>query len=119
MSARLFKRKEAGVHAQEANRAASVSQGVGGGLVSLVRNPHISEKSSRLAERNQYVFRVDKGSTKPQIKRAVEKLYNVKVRRVAIVSLPGKVKRLGRTEGFRPGLKKAIVTLREGKIEFT
>jgi len=83
-----------------------------------IKQPHITEKAAALSDKKQYVFKVETSATKPQIKRAVEKLYGVKVKAVRIISLPGKSKRLGRTLGFRPGFKKAVVTLREGKIEF-
>jgi large subunit ribosomal protein L23 len=53
------------------------------------------------------------------IRNAVEQVFRVKVKKVRTLSMPGKVKRLGRTEGFRPGFKKAVVELRQGdKIEF-
>lgn len=83
-----------------------------------IKQPHITEKATALSDKKQYVFRVETSATKPQVKRAVEKLYGVKVVSVRIISVPGKSKRLGRTQGFRPGFKKAIVTLKEGKIEF-
>lgn len=80
---------------------------------------HVSEKATGLSHQNKYVFRVETRATKPQVKKEIEKIYGVKVGRVNIISMPGKKKRLGRTEGFRPGFKKAVVTLKEGKIEIS
>ena len=71
---------------------------------------------------NKYVFKVSFDANKTEIKKAIEKMYNVKVEKVNIIHIPGKKRRLGRIEGWRKGLKrgfkKAIVTLRKGdKIE--
>ncbi|MBI2582673.1 50S ribosomal protein L23 [Candidatus Azambacteria bacterium] len=63
----------------------------------------------------QYVFRVAPRANKIEIARAVENLYGVTVIRVGTVRVPGKVRRRGRYAGFRPGYKKAIVTLKEGE----
>ena len=72
-----------------------------------------------LTEANQYVFNVFPKANKIEIKRAVEKLYNVTVERVRVINIPPKKRRLGRTEGFRKGLKtgyrKAIVALQKGQ----
>lgn len=85
----------------------------------ILKNPRVSEKSALLTEVNQYVFNVFPKANKIEIKRAVEKLYNVKVERVRVVNIPPKKRRLGRTEGFRKGLKtgyrKAIVALKKGQ----
>ncbi|MFN7088354.1 MAG: 50S ribosomal protein L23 [Candidatus Paceibacteria bacterium] len=88
------------------------------GLELLIERPQITEKSGHLQAENKYVFIVNKKAKKPQIKSAIEAIYGVKVENVRIVNVPGKVKRLGRSEGFKPGYKKAIVALKEGqKIE--
>jgi len=80
--------------------------------------PHVSEKATRLAEKNKYIFKVFLKTNKNQIKRAVEKLYGVEVKNVNIVNVKRKKRRLGRIEGYKSGYKKAIVTLKEGhKIE--
>ncbi|MDP3954193.1 MAG: 50S ribosomal protein L23 [bacterium] len=85
---------------------------------SVISNPYVTEKSSMLAQFNQYVFKVSKNSNKKGIKDSVEKLYNVKVEDVRVVNLPSKTRRIGRTLGVKAGYKKAIVSLREGdKIE--
>lgn len=77
-----------------------------------------TEKSTQIQPQNKYVFAVEKKANKIQIKKAIEKLYNVRVRAVNTVILHGKWRRVGRSEGRRPDWKKAIVTLKEGdKIE--
>jgi large subunit ribosomal protein L23 len=84
----------------------------------VLERPHVSEKSALLAGLNQYVFVIKKSATKSEVKKAIEDFYGVKVEKTRIINIPGKVKRLGRSEGWRPGYKKAIVTLKKGeKIE--
>lgn len=83
-----------------------------------IRQPHISEKASVLAEANQYVFEILPGYNKKEIKNAVEGIYNVDVLSVNMIKISGKKRRLGRIEGFRKGYKKAVVKIKEGqKIE--
>jgi large subunit ribosomal protein L23 len=83
-----------------------------------VNEPHISEKASYLSEKEQYIFKVSPKYNKNEIKKAVEGLYGVDVLSVNIVKIPPKKRRLGRTEGFRKGYKKAIVKIKQGqKIE--
>ncbi len=85
---------------------------------SIVKEPHISEKGTILTEKNKYVFRVYSNSNKPEIKKSVEGIYGVNVLSVNVVKIPPKKRRLGRTEGFKKGYNKAIVTIKEGqKIE--
>ncbi len=77
--------------------------------------PHISEKATIAAEKNrQFVFKVLKNATKPEIKAAVEKLFDVKVSSVQTTITPGKSKRFGRFEGSRGDTKKAYVSLKPG-----
>lgn len=77
--------------------------------------PHISEKATIAAEkRNQFVFKVAKSATKPEIKAAVEALFSVKVRSVQTTVVPGKSKRFGKFEGRRGDTKKAYVSLQPG-----
>lgn len=89
-------------------------------LMTILLGPHLSEKSTRVAEaNNQVVFRVRRDSTKQEVRRAVELLFEVKVESVQIVNLRGKVKRFGQTLGRRKDWKKAYVTLAEGNdIDF-
>ncbi len=82
--------------------------------------PVITEKATMLAEKNQVVFKVRKDATKPEIKAAVEALFNVKVKAVNTLNVKGKVKRFRGRLGRRPDVKKAIVTLAEGsRIDVT
>ncbi len=77
--------------------------------------PHITEKASTLGTLNKYVFRVDKRATKIDIKRAIQKGYAVTVTKIDIINVRPKERRIGRTRGFRPGFKKAIVTVQSGQ----
>ncbi len=85
----------------------------------LLRRPLVTEKSVNLSSlQNQYAFEVAPAATKNEIKKVIQDLYGVKVERVNILNTQGKVRRVGRHEGFKPGFKKAIVFLPEGeKIE--
>jgi len=84
----------------------------------LLRGPHITEKSAFLQADRKYVFKVDSGTNKPEIKKAIEGIYKVKVSDVNILQKRDKKVRLGKHEGISSGNKKAIVTLNEGyKIE--
>lgn len=85
-------------------------------LAGVVIAPHVSEKAARIAaEGNQYVFRVRRDATKPEIRAAVEFLFEVKVDAVHVVNQPGKEKRFGRSLGRRQDWKKAYVRLVEGQ----
>ena len=86
----------------------------------IIRRPLITEKSTLQKEmHNQLAFEVDRRANKIEIKRAVEKVFKVRVKTVRTLNYEGKRKRLGRTVGRRPHWKKAIVTLQPGeKIEF-
>jgi len=81
----------------------------------IIKHPLITEKATALSEQGQYVFLVDKHATSPEIKKAVNSIYNVAVTRVNIINVKPKTRRLGRTIGFHSGYKKAIVTLKEGQ----
>jgi large subunit ribosomal protein L23 len=76
--------------------------------------PHVSEKSALNAERNQHVFKVSIDAKKPEIKKAVEIMFKVKVTNVQTSVAKGKVKRFGKSIGKRKNWKKAYVTLAEG-----
>jgi large subunit ribosomal protein L23 len=85
-------------------------------LAGVVIAPHVSEKGARIAaEGNQYVFKVRRDATKPEIRAAVEFLFEVKVDKVRVVNQPGKEKRFGRSLGRRSDWKKAYVRLAEGQ----
>jgi large subunit ribosomal protein L23 len=86
----------------------------------VIRRPIISEKSTALAEvGNRYAFEVDVKANKFEIREAVQKLFNVKVREVRTMIVHGKLKRVGRFENKKSNWKKALVTLADGqKIDF-
>jgi large subunit ribosomal protein L23 len=83
-------------------------------LADLVRRPLITEKATMLLENNQYTFEVDPRANKPQIKEAIESLFNVTVVGVSTQNPPRKKKRVGRFAGFKPLYKRAVVTLAPG-----
>lgn len=87
-----------------------------GGEELVLVHPHLSEKASLLKEKNNvYVFVVKPSANKKVVKQVVEKLYKVKVEKVRMINLPKKPKSLGRTQGYRPGYKKALVYLAPGQ----
>ena len=85
----------------------------------LIVAPLVTEKSNALAAEGKYVFKVSVNAEKIEIGRAIEKLFNVKVKSVNIMNYLGKPKRAGRSVkmGRRSDWKKAVVTLAEGSIE--
>ena len=89
-------------------------------LEDVLRRPIVlTEKSTRLREKNQVVFEVAREANKVQIKSAVEKLFNVKVTSVNTLVMRGKDRRMGRGYGKMQNWKKAMVTLAEGQaIDF-
>jgi large subunit ribosomal protein L23 len=89
-------------------------------IYQVIKRPLITEKATILKEReNKVAFVVDQGANKAEIKEAVERLLKVKVLKVNISTMKGKVRRIGRNVGKRPDWKKAVVTLRPGdRIEF-
>lgn len=80
----------------------------------IIRAPVITEKSTLASEANQVVFRVAKDATKPDIKKAVEALFGVKVKAVNTLNRKGKVKRFRGHLGRQNDVKNAVVTLEEG-----
>ena len=76
--------------------------------------PVITEKSTMASEQNQVMFKVAGNATKPEIKGAVEALFNVKVKAVNTLVRKGKVKRFRGVKGKQSDFKKAIVTLADG-----
>lgn len=84
-------------------------------LMKVLIAPIVSEKSTRVADAHrQFVFKVDKHANKPEVRKAVELMFDVKVDNVQISNMSGKVKRHGQTTGKRADWKKAYVTLAEG-----
>jgi large subunit ribosomal protein L23 len=89
-------------------------------LYDIIVAPIVTEKATFAAEANKVVFKVAKTATKPQIKQAVEKLFDVKVTAVNTLLRKGKRKTFKGTRGVQSDVKKAVVTLAEGdKIDVT
>lgn len=92
-----------------------------------MRNPHdiiikplVTEQSMDGMAERKYSFKVDRNANKTEIKKAIEKIFDVKVEKTNTLNMTGKVKRMGRNEGKRANWKKAIITLTEDskEIEF-
>ena len=83
-------------------------------LMTIIRGPHMSEKSHIAAENNQIVLKVSKDATKAEVRQAVELLFEVQVENVTVVNVKGKNKRFGAIRGRRNDWKKAYVRLAEG-----
>ncbi|MGK7947145.1 MAG: 50S ribosomal protein L23 [Microcystaceae cyanobacterium] len=83
-------------------------------LIDYVVQPIITEKATFLMEDNKYVFDVNPKATKPEIKAAIESLFDVTVVKVNTLNRPPKKRRVGRFIGNKPHYKRAIVTLAEG-----
>ncbi len=81
----------------------------------IIESPLVTEKSTQGSEHNQVTFKVSLSATKPQIKQAVEGLFEVKVKQVNTIRMNGKVKRFKGRIGKRKDWKKAIVSLAEGQ----
>lgn len=85
----------------------------------LLLKPVITEKTTMMMSDGKYTFKVPLHANKIEIRKAVEKVFNVKVKSVTTLRTMGKMKRMGKYIGKRPDYKKAIVTLQEGEtIEF-
>ena len=93
-------------------RAATMSREA---MFEVIRSPVITEKATMLTERNQFVFRVAIGATKPEIKASVEGLFGVTVLGVNTLVQKGKTKRFKGRPGVRSDVKKAYVQLAEGQ----
>jgi large subunit ribosomal protein L23 len=86
----------------------------------VILSPVITEKATVASEKNQVIFKVARNATKPQIKEAVEKLFDVKVKNVNTLIRKGKIKAFRGSVGEQSDVKKAIVTLEEGhRIDVT
>lgn len=84
-------------------------------VVAAIVKPRLSEKSSRLAGENKYVFEITRSANKVQVKKAVEQAFKVKVVAVNIVNSPDKPRTFGQRHGTVAGARKAIVTLKKGE----
>lgn len=80
----------------------------------IIIRPLITEKNTNLMQLGKYSFQVDRHATKPQIKRAVEVLFSVKVTAVNTMNVRGKLRRRGKESGYTADWKKAVVTLAPG-----
>ena len=84
----------------------------------VLRRPLITEKTTALASQSKYGFEVARQANKQQIGEAVEKAFKVKVTAVNVMTVPGKMRRMGKFRTKTPSWKKAVVTLQKGnKIE--
>jgi large subunit ribosomal protein L23 len=81
----------------------------------IIKAPVITEKSQMMKANGQYVFKVDPRANKTEIKIAIERIFNVKVTKIATLNEQTKKKRVGRYTGLTNHSKKAIVTLAEGQ----
>ena len=82
----------------------------------VIKNPILTEKTTNLQElRNQFAFKVDPKANKSEVRKAIETLFDVKVKRVNICNMPGKMRRFLGRPGRAAPWKKAIVTLHEGQ----
>ena len=89
-------------------------------IMNVILAPHVTEKAANVGESsNQYVFRVASDATKPEIKKAVEALFEVEVDAVRVLNTKGKTKRFGARMGRRKDWKKAYVRVKAGQeIDF-
>ena len=88
-------------------------------LYEVLRRPLITEKNAALQAQGKYAFEVAGEANKPQIKQAVEKAFKVNVTAVNVITVPGKMRRVGRRQVLTQSWKKAVVSLKPGdKIEF-
>ena len=85
----------------------------------IIIAPVVTEKCNALIQEKKYTFRVAPDANRIEIGKAVEELFNVKVKSVNVMNYQGKRKRAGRSlkEGCRPDWKRAVITLAEGSIE--
>jgi large subunit ribosomal protein L23 len=114
---KVEKKQEKKIEKQPSKSVSHISTGKNFAF-ETIKQPHISEKASYLAETNQYVFEILQGKNKNEIKKAVEGIYGVDVLSVNIIKIPAKKRRIGKTQGYRKGFLKAVVKIKEDqKIE--
>ena len=78
-------------------------------------SPNVTEKSTSLSEFNKVVFKVDKNANKKTIKKSIEKIFKVNVVKINTVNIKRKAKLVKNKKSFKPGYKKAIITLKKGQ----
>ena len=110
--AKPTKKEKPAIQVEEKDETVTPTIRVGGS--SVLKNFYVSEKASRLVNVNQYMFAVTTIANKNEIKKQVEKMFNVKVTKIRILNMPEKKRTVGRHAGIKSGFKKAIITLAEG-----
>ena len=78
-------------------------------------SPNVTEKSTALSDFNKVVFKVHKGATKKSIIKSIEKIFKVNVIKINTINIKGKNKLVKNKKSFKPGYKKAVVTLKKGQ----
>lgn len=101
-------------------KAAKTSESKGSVLASaylydVISRPHVTEKSTVAAEQNKITFKISPSATKKDVKKAVETIFNVKVKKVNTINIDGKTKRFRGQPGQRSDVRKAVVTLEAGQ----
>ena len=81
----------------------------------IIKRPIITEKSIKLVELGKYTFEVAQGSNRVEVKKAVTEIFDVDVLKVNLINGIAKRRRVGQNEGFKPKVKKAIVTIKAGQ----
>ena len=84
-------------------------------LYDIIKFPVVTEKSTKISENNQFVFKVSINSSKGDIKKAIEKVFKVKVKAINTIKVKGKKKAFKGTKGKRSDFKKAVITLVKGE----
>ena len=84
-------------------------------VLDVIVSPNITEKSTALSEFNKIVFKVNKKTKKKIIKKSIEKIFKVNVIKINTINLKGKTKIVRAKKSYKPGYKKAIVTLKKGQ----
>lgn len=113
-------KKEEIKETEKAERTAALPQGKEAFVYKTIEKPIVTERAVDLSHQGRYVFKVFPKANKVEIKRAIEKLYGVKVTGVKIINVISKKRQVGRFQGLRPGFKKAVVSVEKGQtIEIT
>ena len=84
-------------------------------LLDLIISPNVTEKATSLSEFNKIVFKVRKSANKKLIRKSIEKIFKVKVTKINTINLRRKNKLVKGKKSYRPGYKKAVVTLKKGQ----
>jgi large subunit ribosomal protein L23 len=108
-------KKEKKIAAIKPGSEAKAVRKISGQAARVLEHAHVTEKASKLADINQYVFNVVKGANKNEVARAIENYYGVKVVGVNVINIPGKRRRRGRGIVNESGYRKAIVSVMKGQ----